>query len=163
MSSALVGIIGTLAGAIVGFITSEIQERNRWKRSLDIRWDETRRALYAEYISSANRNLGRIEWAARHREKATDVEPFELPDDFHLIGDADNAALGESIQIVCGKNLATAAHRLLLALWATKSHVLNGGVRSDNEMQKLIDEFVLCRQDFIEAARIELGIESREK
>lgn len=159
MSTALIGIIGTLAGAVFGFITSEIQERNRWKRSLTVRWDETRRALYAEYISTANRNLGRIEWAARNRETATESKPFQLPDDFHLIGDADNAAMGESIQIVCGAEVAVAAHRLLLALWEVKTYVLNGGVRSDSAMQKLIDEFVVCRQNFIDAARKELGIE----
>ena len=158
MSSAIIGIIGTLAGAIIGFITSEIAERNRWKRSLSVRWDETRRALYATYLSSANQNLGNIEWAARNRELATPDKPFELPEDFHRLGDADNAAQGESIQLICGKNLATAAHHLLLSLWAAKTHVLNGGVRSDAEMQDLIDEFVICRDNFIEAARAELGI-----
>lgn len=158
MSSAIIGIIGTLAGAIIGFITSEIAERNRWKRSLSVRWDETRRALYATYLSSANQNLGNIEWAARYRELATPDKPFELPEDFHRLGDADNAAQGESIQLICGKNLATAAHHLLLSLWAAKTHVLNGGVRSDAEMQDLIDKFVICRDNFIEAARAELGI-----
>jgi hypothetical protein len=158
MSSAIIGIIGTLAGAIIGFITSEIAERNRWKRSLGVRWDETRRALYATYLVSANQNLGNIEWAARNRELATPDKPFELPEDFHRLGDADNAAQGESIQLICGKNLATAAHQLLLSLWAAKTHVLNGGVRSDVEMQDLIDKFVICRDNFIEAARAELGI-----
>lgn len=159
MSNVIIGIIGTLAGAIIGAFTSEIAERNRWKRSLDIRWDETKRALYATYLSSANQNLGKIEWAARNRELATPDKPFELPEDFHLLGDADNAAQGESIQLICGKNLATAAHDLLLSLWAAKTYVLNGGLRSDDEMQELIDKFVICRNNFIEGARAELGIE----
>lgn len=162
MSSALVGIVGTLLGAVIGFITSEIQERNRWKRSLDVRWDETRRALYADYISSANKNLSRVTWAARHRERATESAPFELPTDFHLIGDLDNAPMHESIQLICGKEVAAAAHRLLRALWDTKTHVLNGDVRSDIKLQTLIDEFVACRQDFIDAARTELGIEKHK-
>ena len=159
MSSVIIGIIGTLAGAIIGIFTSEIAERNRWKRSLDVRWDDTRRALYATYLSSANQNLGQIEWAARYRELATPDKPFELPEDFHRLGDADNAEQGESIQLICGKNLGTAAHDLLLSLWAAKTYVLNGGARSDVGMQELIDKFVICRKNFIEAARAELGIE----
>jgi len=159
MSNVLIGIIGTLSGAIVGFVTSEIQERNRWKRSLNIRWDETRRTLYANYLSTANVNLGKIEWASKHQEQATKEHPFALPDDFHLLGDSDNASMGESIHLIAGDALVQAAQHLLLSLWKAKEFVIRGGVRSDPEMQKLVDAFVVAREKFIQAARSELGIE----
>lgn len=162
MSNVLIGILGTLSGAIVGFITSEIQERNRWRRSLDVRWDETRRSLYATYLSTANANLSRVTWAARHQEQARGSTTFKLDEDFHLIGDADNATLGESIQLVAGQDLVGAAQDLLRALWDAKNYVIKGGFRTDKEMQELVNRFVDARGRYIAAARAELGIDPLE-
>lgn len=159
MSNALIGILGTLAGTLIGFVTSEIQEKNRWKRSLEVRWDEARRNLYANYISTANTNLGKVEWAARDQESATQERPFVVSEDFRLLGDHDNAAMVESIHLIGSSDVVQAAQQLLLSLWAAKEFVINGGGRSNPEMQRLIDDFVSVRARFILAARSELGID----
>jgi len=55
MSSAWVGVIGSLGGVSVGALASSLLERARWRRTERTRWHDHRLALYVRFLEATKR------------------------------------------------------------------------------------------------------------
>jgi hypothetical protein len=120
MSNQLLVLAGVVIGALASYLTTTANEKARWKRALDSRWDDRRveaYALYAQAVKDIIRLSARI---AAGRGIAAHSEPLS-PTRKHLdlIDSASSrrAVAWETVLLLGDRDTVMAARRWHESVW----------------------------------------------
>ncbi len=148
----IIGIVGTLAGAVAGaiahgIITSKL-ERQRRENEDRVRYHQDRLSLYREFLVT----LSKLEVAPTSE---ADHENIQMLDDH----------VRTHISLISSKPVADAAQRLFMAQFEYSSYQHKtrypdtfGIERSEADQVALIRTIQECKHQFLEEARKELGV-----
>ncbi len=151
LDPALAAIGGTAVG---GFITWAV-ERSRWNRQQSVRWDETRRTVYAETLVTLEGLEGHVYSAYRSRQVKAGSEAKDLKS---CLDDLDKLrASSAEIDIVSSGKIAKLARdqKMLSSDLITLAAFEEDRDRWDDKLQEWRDNYFA----FIKEIRQELNIQ----
>ncbi|MFI6938573.1 hypothetical protein ACIBI4_04825 [Streptomyces sp. NPDC050418] len=161
LAAQVLPLVGVAVGAVVSLAVSAINERTRWRRQQSVRWDERRLNAYAEYAHAVKELSSHYKALAIARGLTSGYTPLEETDDLLrelTAAEVRRSALAETLWLLGDVDSNTAAVKLNHALWHLEwlaRGVPTAGVATWDEAYL---EFRQARQDFVQAARTDLGV-----
>lgn len=156
--SALVGVV---VGAGASYLTTALSERARWRRQLDVRWDERRLVAYFDYVGAIKDIVAAANRLAAHRGLTTHATPLEPTEqNLALLDKAEERriALVETVRLLTDTDTITAAGTLNRCVWHLSSMSSGRSPASPEEWRAAFDAYRLARDEFHRCARATLGI-----
>lgn len=157
----LPALIGVIIGAFGSYFVTTANERSRWRREQESRWDETRAQAYAEYGYSVKSHSELCKRLAAHRGLGTWSEPIDPVGATEELARSavERAAKWERVLLMGSPDTVVAARVWHRQVWHLE--LFARGLRSDNaEWKATMDGVVAARSEFYDAARRDLGITS---
>jgi len=150
-------LIGVIVGAGASFIATFANERTRWQRQREIRWDENRAAAYMEYGYTVKRIIDVSRRIAAGSGTPEYLPPLDL--DAGLVelaaADADRGMKWEAVLLIGSADTIEAARQWHSCAWRLEHHV-RGDVQI--EWQDELRKTAVARRAFYHAARQDLGV-----
>ncbi|MFC9330025.1 hypothetical protein [Kitasatospora sp. NPDC057015] len=156
-----IALVGVVVGAGASYVSTSLSERARWRRQLDVRWDERRLVAYADYVSAIKDIVAAANRLAAHRgltPHATPLEPTEQ--NLAQLDDAEvrRIALVETVRLLTDSDTMTAVTELNRCVWHL-SAMSSGRVPADPVRWRAgFAAYRLARDEFHRCARSTLGI-----
>lgn len=154
MDTAWVGVIGTLAGVVVGWIGTLVSQKLAHRRDVGERLAASRRVSYLAWLSKVHLMYEVI--AGTHRDASRGSVP--LADASHRLRDlsaTDAQTALEDLRLVATDDLAAAA----AAVWGhmRRERVAIGQDMDPSHWRLWRDQYWSLRRAFLDAARAETG------
>jgi hypothetical protein len=161
MFNQLLVLAGVIIGALASYFTTAANERARWKRTLDSRWDDRRieaYALYAQAVKDIIRLSARI---AAGRGIGTHSEPLSpTQKNLDLIDSASSrrAAAWETVLLLGHRDTIVAARRWHECVWRLDWIACRKENSSREDYENARAEVNRAREVFYESAREDLQV-----
>lgn len=157
----LPALIGVMVGALSSYLATNANERSRWRREQESRWDEARAQAYADYGHAVKRHHELCKRVAAYRGLDTRSEPLnpdETQEELARAG-AERAAKWERVLLLGNPDTVAAGRIWHRRVWQIE--LFARGLRNDSDgWRRALDDVVAARAAFYEAARHDLGIKS---
>lgn len=161
LASQALPLVGVAVGAAVSLVVSAVNEHTRWRRQQSVRWDERRLNAYAEYAHAVKELSNRYTRLAIARGVTTGPTPLE-PTDAVLeelaAAETHRSALAEALWLLGDVDSNTAAVKLNHALWHLEWLARGIPTTGIATWPEAFREFRKAREDFLTAARRDLGV-----
>ncbi|MFD8492782.1 hypothetical protein [Amycolatopsis sp. NPDC059657] len=157
----LPALLGVVVGATMSYISTNLTERSRWRRSHAARWDERRLAAYSDYGNAVKEMVLLANRIAAARGPNTDPQPLE-PDDDALATLTEAAmrcsVLSETVRLLADTNTITAARTMSHCSWKLEWFV-RGRLDADTAAwQQAFKEYKDARDEYLRRARQSLQV-----
>ncbi|MCX5208126.1 hypothetical protein OG689_02165 [Kitasatospora sp. NBC_00240] len=161
MGAEFVALVGVVVGAGASYLTTALSERARWRRQLEVRWDERRLVAYSDYVGAVKDIVAVANRLAAHRgltPHATPLEPTE-----RNLADLDDAevrriALVETVRLLTDTDTMTAVTELNRCVWHLSSMSSGRSPADPAQWQAGFAAYRSARDEFHRCARATLGI-----
>jgi len=156
----IVTVISVLLGAIATFAFTSLNERAKWRRSTDSRWDDKRLNAYSEYAAVVKRYsqlAGRLSAA---RGYPSDSPPIGLEEGMAQLHEtaAERTVKWETVLLLGAPEAVAAARQWVEATWAL-GRVARGEIAvGHDEFLEIYATPMRRRDPFYRAARGDLGV-----
>lgn len=161
MFNQLLVLAGVVIGALASYLTTTANEKARWKRTLDSRWDDRRieaYALYAQAVKEIIRLSARI---AAGRGIAAHSEPLS-PTRKHLdlvdSASSRRATVWETVLLLGHRDTVEAARRWHESVWRLDWIACRKENASSEDYETARSEVNHARALFYESAREDLQV-----
>ena len=154
-------LVGVIVGALGSYLVTSANDRVRWRREQEARWDDKRAQAYAEYSYSVKSHYELCKRLAAHRGLGTWSEPLDPEQAMEELARSASgrAAKWELVLLLGSPETVAAARTWHRKVW--QMELFARGLREGNSEWKIADiEVVAARTRFYEAARHDLGIGS---
>ncbi|MCT9082092.1 hypothetical protein [Streptomyces fulvoviolaceus] len=161
LASQALPLVGVAIGAVVSLAVSAVNERTRWRRQQSVRWDERRLNAYAEYAHTVKELVNRYRGLAVARgltTGSTQLEPTDAVLEELAAAETHRSALAEALWLLGDVESNTAAVKLNHALWHLEWLARGIPTSGNATWSEAYLEFRKAREDFLKAARCDLGV-----
>lgn len=155
----------TLAGVVLGagatFVVTMMNERAKWRRGQDTRWDDKRLAAYSEYANSLKQYVQVSYRLAAARDYPAVALPIDIDTGMRLLAEAeaDKTVKWETVLLLGSPEAVAAARSWNRAAWEL-GWPARGHAIEHAEYVRLYSEMGRRRNEFYECARADLGVRS---
>ncbi|GAA1910664.1 hypothetical protein GCM10009837_38890 [Streptomyces durmitorensis] len=161
LASQVLPLVGVATGAVLSLVVSAVNERTQWRRQQSVRWDERRLNAYAEYAHTVKELSNRYRGLAIARgltTGSTPLEPTAATLEELAAAEAHRSALAEALWLLGDVDSNTAAVQLNRALWHLEWLARGRPTAGTATWPEAYLEFRKTREDFLRAARRDLGV-----
>lgn len=150
-----------MLGAGATYAVTALNERAKWRRMQNTRWDDRRLAAYSEY-GNALKKLVTVSYqlaAARGYPAAT--QPIDLDIGLRVLAETEveRSIKWETMLLLASPEAIAAARDWHTAAWAL-GHVAQGRAVDHEVYTRLYENMGRRRNEFYKCARIDLGVGS---
>jgi hypothetical protein len=161
MFNQLLVLSGVIIGALASYLTTAANERARWKRTLDSRWDDRRveaYALYAQAVKDIIRLSARIAAGRGISQHSEALSP--TPENLDLIDSASSrrAVAWETVLLLGHQDTVKAAREWHESVWRLDWIACRKENANSKEYEKARSEVERARTSFYESARKDLQV-----
>jgi hypothetical protein len=154
-------VVGTLGGAVTGAGGAWVLERSRGKRETKARWDETRRSLYGRFLASLadvfnTGTLAIVRLNRRAQQGETPDRQAAIERTHQLLAEA--AAQASAIALVGTQGMTERAWGVVQCSQSLLNLAIDHHTTESDDWKTSQANYRAAREEFIEAARQELGI-----
>ncbi|GJF32763.1 hypothetical protein KNE206_54630 [Kitasatospora sp. NE20-6] len=161
MAAEIVALVGVVVGAGASYMITALSERARWRRQLDVRWDERRLAAYSDYAGSIKNIVAIANRLAGHRGLTPHGTPLEpTAQNLALLDDAEDRriAMVETVRLLTDTDTMTAVTALNHSVWHLSSMSSGRAPGDPDEWAAAFATYRRARNEFHRCARATLGI-----
>ncbi len=152
--NAIVAVVGTLAGTLLGVLGSYFTQSVSYRREADERLATMRRQVYVDWLTCLHDIFSGVRRASsRHRQGHSTVD--ELQRELRDVPASQTQATLENIRLVAGDPVVARAADLWTHM--RRDAVPLGGDRSVEGWRQWQDRYWALRRQFLDAARADLG------
>jgi hypothetical protein len=156
----LITLVGVIAGGMLTFVVTSRTEQTKWRRNLDIRWDEKRFAAYVGYSLAVKRYVTLLRRVAGDMGLDSVAHPLQAPGGLLEVDDAESERAGafENVLLLGDKATIDAARAWHRAAWELAYIVKGIKPGGSTEWKAAIQDVWAARSRFYECARVDLGV-----
>ncbi|MEU6272366.1 hypothetical protein ABZ871_08085 [Streptomyces populi] len=161
MGNELPTLIGVVLGAVLSYLVGMLNERTRWRRERDARWDGLLLQAYSDYGQAIKECVVAYQRLAAHQgltEDPTPVEPTNDALEQAAQAEARRASMTEPLRLLADPATAVAVRKLNDAVWHLE-WMAQGRLPADTAgWDQAYREYRAARQTFYEKARASLQV-----
>jgi hypothetical protein len=149
-------LVGVVVGAGASFFATFANERTRWQREREAKWDENRAVAYMEYGYAVKKIIDISRRIAAGSGMPEYLPPLDL--EAGLIepaADADRGMKWEAVLLMGSANTIEAARQWHSCAWRLEHHVRGS---TQVEWQQELRQAATARSAFYQSARQDLGV-----
>lgn len=122
--STLPALIGVVVGGVLSFFATTYLEGQRWRRTLETRWDERRLNALLDFAAAVKRETRLSLRIASSSRPAIRTDPLEPAHGKPLLEQAEDerAALFEAVILLADKQTLETARAWMYAVWELRDH-----------------------------------------
>lgn len=154
-----IGLIGVLLGSMTTILATAINERARWRRGQQVRWDERRLTAYVDFAQTVKDVYYLAGRLAAGRVSSIRQPPIDREEGITLLGDAEarRSKAWEALLLLGDADTVRAARQWREAVWHV-SRIATDPALGAAEWAAAIPAIDRGRDEFYEAARRSLGV-----
>ncbi|MFI9509902.1 hypothetical protein [Nocardia sp. NPDC052566] len=155
----LLPLVGVVLGAGATFSATALNQRAKWRRGHDARWDEKRLVAYSEFANALKRSATSSNRVAATLGYPVAVQPIDVDEGLRAMAEAeaDKTTKWEVVLLLGSPAAVAAARSWNRAAWEL-SWVARGRVMEHTAYIELFAEMGRRRNAFYECARADLGV-----
>jgi hypothetical protein len=158
VSQTLLTLASVALGAVSAYVAQALQDRRRWRRERDGRWDIRRMETYAAYGNAVKKTTMLAHRMAAHRGLTDAIAPLSPDEGANLMSEAQGAraALWEEMLLLGDPATLAAARRWHESSWTLDE--LARGLKNAQGWHAAVMEVNDARAEYHRAARANLGV-----
>lgn len=155
MESAVIAVVGTLLGAVVGTLGAYFTQTVAYQREATERERELKRETYLQWLTRVHAVFTQVGQASRqHRAGPTDLD--EYAEAVHSVPIEPAQVALEHLRMVSNQEVAAAAARMWTHL--RREPVPTGRDGSASGWEAWREGYWVLRREFLDAVRVDLGL-----
>jgi len=159
VASQLPALIGVVVGAVLSYGGAALTERNKWKRSQEVRWDSRRVEAYAQYGAAVKRQARLCQRIAGSKGLGPRSDHLEASVAEPLLAEArEERSLAFEAVALLGDNATVIAARDWNNAVSDLYHLLTGTDASEAQFLEFFQRAHVQRDRYYEAARASLQV-----
>ena len=149
-------LVGVIVGAVGSYLVSAFGERTKWRRTLQVRWDERRVTVYSEY-GMALKSLFNVIVEILYLPKAEPARLEQLRTEMTL-ADRRRAERWETVLLLGAPEAVSAGREWHRTIWRLMD-ITGDKTSSWSVVVQRLEESAAARLKFYLSVRIDLGLQ----
>jgi hypothetical protein len=161
--SQLFTLLGVLLGAAATYSVTALNERTRWRRAQESRWDDRRVHSYIDYANAVKNCIHVSSRMVAFLGLPAGGQPLDPETGLARLADAEHerSVKWESIQLLGSNSVIEAARSWHRIAWRLEK-IARGEPTADEDVTAVFTAHNEARAEFFRCARADLGLKEHE-